>query len=780
MNSNDEILLSTLNELSEAIVIYDENDDFVLCNEANKKLYPHMAHLYRRGVNLREILTHAIESGQFKLEPGQEKTFLEERIRQHWLPLHEVEQHLDGDRWLLVRNRRLENGLFIGFRTDITDIKKREMQLAEAKEEAERAKEAALAAELAKSEFLANMSHEIRTPMNGVLGMAELLRESELNSKQRMFTDVIVKSANALLTIINDILDFSKIAAGQLELHPEPFVLSEAVEDVAALVSPRVAEKNVELIVRIQPDLPEMVVGDVGRLRQILTNMAGNAAKFTEKGHVFIDVSGAVLKDDDGTSRAQLRFRVEDTGIGIPENKLASVFDKFSQVDSSATRKHEGTGLGLSISSSLVEMMNGTIGAESVLGEGSVFWFNIELPVHGEVTRTRTAPVDITGSHVLVIDDNEVNRSILCEQLRSWNLEPAACKSGEHGLRAMRAANQSGVRIDLVILDYQMPGLTGLDVLREMRAEAALSNLPVIVLSSVDNSKLSRQFHDLGVKQCLTKPTRSSLLLEVIIETISESTQSPITSFAGLVDAAVSDNEDYLASEPEREVPVAISEHHIAENMQAEFGSPEDSTGMNQPDHAPQERQPETKSIWRSSNSNHKQPDAEISSSEEAATVTVEDKAEAKPEPENAVQNLKKAPISSLQDLDILVAEDNEINQIVMSQILNDLPYSFKIVENGKLAVSAWKLHRPRLILMDVSMPEMNGKEATAAIRSIEKETGEHTPIVCVTAHALKGDHEQMLAVGMDDYLSKPISPSRLISKVREWMERESATGTGG
>ena len=312
------------------------------------------------------------------------------------------------------------------------------------------------------------MSHEIRTPMNGVLGMAELLAKTELTPRQKTFTDVIVKSGNALLTIINDILDFSKINAGQLTLDPAPFRLAEAVEDVATLVSARVAEKNLELIVRVDPRLPAIVVGDVGRFRQIVTNMLGNAVKFTEKGHVLIDVSGEVADD-----MVQLKVRVEDTGIGIPADKLQSVFEKFAQVDGSSTRRHEGTGLGLAIAARLVDLMGGKIGIESEVGRGSVFWFTVPMPVHEARRRRRVVPVDVTGARVLVIDDNQVNREILLEQLRSWGFDCAAAESGRHrpGLPRPRRAS-SAPAVDCVILDYQMPGMNGADVAKAMCADA--------------------------------------------------------------------------------------------------------------------------------------------------------------------------------------------------------------------------------------------------------------------------------------------------------------------
>ncbi|MDX8504548.1 response regulator [Mesorhizobium captivum] len=548
------------------------------------------------------------------------------------------------------------------------------------------------AADRAKSEFLANMSHEIRTPMNGVLGMAELLAKTELTPRQKTFTDVIVKSGNALLTIINDILDFSKINAGQLTLDPAPFRLAEAVEDVATLVSARVAEKNLELIVRVDPRLPAFVVGDAGRFRQIVTNLLGNAVKFTEKGHVLIDVGGDLV---DGV--VQLKVRVEDTGIGIPAEKLQSVFEKFAQVDGSSTRRHEGTGLGLAISARLVDLMSGKIGVESEIGRGSVFWFAVPLPAHQQNSRDEIVPVDVTGARVLVIDDNPVNREILLEQLRSWSFDCAAAESGAVGLAFLDRACQLGASVDCIILDYQMPGMNGADVARAIAADNRLSSIPVVLLTSVDQVDFGRMVIDFGIVAHLTKPARSAVLLGTVISAIQKArTQGAKAQFV----------REPVAAQP----------------------APPAFTVIRGP----------------------------------AVPVPAAPESTATP----------SGPI------DILIAEDNDVNQLVFGQILNGLGLSYRIAGNGRTAVEMYRSLRPRLVLMDVSMPELNGYEATRAIRAIEEQNGSHTPIIGVTAHALKGDREKCIEAGMDDYLPKPVSPDRLGAKIGTWLSETVAAKT--
>ncbi len=580
--------------------------------------------------------------------------------------------------------------------SNITEYKQREAAL-------EAAQVLAQKADRSKSEFLANMSHEIRTPMNGVMGMAELLAKSDLDSKQQMFTDVILSSSTALLTIINDILDFSKIEAGKLELDPTEFGLREAIEDVATLVSTSVAEKNLELIVRVQPDLPDQVVGDVGRIRQVLTNLIGNAVKFTEQGHVFVDVSGELQNGN-----ASLKLSVKDTGIGIPEDQIDSVFEKFSQVDGSSTRRHEGTGLGLAITSRLIALMGGEIGCNSVLGDGSDFWIEFDLPLGKSQPKEQTNSIDIRGARVLAIDDNSVNRSILLEQFSSWHLKGTSAASGLEGLAMMRQAVGNNEPFDIVVLDYHMPDMNGIDVARVIKADDVLKKSAIVMLTSVDNISESSEFKVLGIDAHLTKPARASQLLDSIVDVMPK---------------------------------IGNATQHFGQNIPNNDVNVKPSTALFVEDKAIDGR-----------TAREEKPDGKVVAA--AGRDVTGDK------------------------IEILVAEDNEVNQMVFEQILEHLGYTFKIVGNGKLAVDEIDHLRPTIVLMDVSMPVMNGLDATAAIRKMydeEIETSYRPVIIGVTAHALKDDREKCIGAGMDDYLSKPVSPDMLAEKINLWMQDSSA-----
>ncbi|MCC0033496.1 MAG: response regulator, partial [Brucellaceae bacterium] len=388
-------------------------------------------------------------------------------------------------------------------------------RLVESEDEAASSMRAAAQADRAKADFLANMSHEIRTPMNGVLGMAELLARSNPEMSQKSYVDVIVKSGNTLLSTINDILDYSRLEAGRLVLDPEPFRLGDAVEDVVQMHTQRVREKDLEIIQRIDPYLPEYLVGDAGRFRQILAYLIGNAVKFTEFGHILIDVSAKVEKGS-----AEIRLRVQDTGCGIPGEKLPTIFDTFQQADTSSTRRHDGAGLGLAVAARLVHLMDGQIGVESEAGEGSTFWITLPMPIHEVVETPHHLPRDVTGARVLVIDDNEVNRTILLEQLHSWDLEAAAVEGGLLGLAFIEEASRLDAPVDCVILDYQMPGMNGVDVARRLRSEPAYAHLPLVILSSVDQGEFVGLPFDLGNSVRLTKPARSNELREAVMDLI--------------------------------------------------------------------------------------------------------------------------------------------------------------------------------------------------------------------------------------------------------------------
>ena len=535
-------------------------------------------------------------------------------------------------------------------------------RLAQMVKELEAARHRAEEATEAKSAFLANMSHEIRTPLNAILGMNALALQTRLTADQRDYLETVKSSSTALLEIINDVLDFSKIEAHRLDLERAEFDAREAIGDATRLLAIRASEKGIELACHIAPTVPVRLLGDEGRLRQVLLNVLGNAIKFTAAGEVVLRVS----VEHAAPRRVTLHFSVADTGIGIPPEKQEQIFEAFTQADSSTTRRFGGTGLGLAIAMRLVELMDGRIWVESEVGKGSTFHFTADFDVPREaIGPGPVRPSALDGLRVLVVDDNATNRRILDEMLMSWRMSPTVVPDATSAFELLQRAAEGPEPFDVVISDCQMPDVDGFTFAKRLKHDGRLASTPVVMLTSMGDPEHVERCRRIGVDAYLSKPVKHSDLLDALVTVFGVSTRKVAP-------------------------PLARTTHAKARALR------------------------------------------------------------------------------------VLVAEDNLVNRKLVTRLLQKRGHRITAVENGRDAVAALTAATGPafdVVLMDVQMPQLNGLEATAAIRRHEAAHGAHVPIIALTAHAMQGDRERCLAAGMDGYLSKPIDVDDLVSTVERFAE---------
>ncbi|MFW6044311.1 MAG: response regulator, partial [Planctomycetota bacterium] len=598
------------------------------------------------------------EGGEVRNHEARLVTYREGEEQELFLSLNAVPLELDGARNILLSA------------VDITEQKRTEHQLKSLNDHLEEqtamANSMAAEAEMAnqaKSEFLANMSHEIRTPLNGIIGMNQLLLETDLDEEQERYAQTAKSSGDTLLALINDVLDFSKIEADELELENAQFELDHLLDILSDTMALKAEEKGLEFICGARPEVPNRLIGDSARLTQILTNLAGNAIKFTEEGEVAV----RACLEDESDEKATIKFVVRDTGIGIPEDKQDRLFDSFTQADASTTREYGGTGLGLAISKRLVELMGGRIGLESTPGEGSEFWFTVELEKQSDPAEQLAAErQSMGGLRVLLMDDNDTNREVIGEQLRARNISVDETASPD-GLRDwLDETDDEDRQYDILLLDMEAPDV---DKQRMMRiiGTSDSTGTPVVLpmMSALHAEQAARMEGRYGnVASALLKPVRPNALFDAIREATGESKRK-------------------------KKPPVA--------SLPADQGDTEDG-------------------------------------------------------------------------LHILLAEDNPTNQQVARSMLEKFGHTVDVADNGGEAISALQEERYDLVFMDVQMPEMDGYEATKEIRSMTGgATDPDVPVVAMTAHATEGDRERCLQAGMDDYVSKPVTPGRVKGIIEQW-----------
>ena len=634
-------LWQSVETISDGFAIFNVDNEMVAANTAYLSIFDGLEFI-GPGANYVTVLQALTDEGI--IDPGDmtpedwRKMMVDRWMQPEPEP---IVVRLWNDQFVRLVDRRGQDGDVVSLGLNITESVRHQRELSQARREAE-------AANRAKSSFLANMSHEIRTPMNGVVGMADLLIDTPLDEEQSLYVNTIKSSGEALLVIINDVLDYSKIEADKLSLHPEPFDLERTCHEIVTLLQPSARDKNISLLLDYDLFLPTSYIGDPGRMRQVLTNLLGNAVKFTTEGHVALRVTG-IPNDDNGT--AMVTIVVEDTGIGIPDEKIDHIFGEFNQVENERNRQFDGTGLGLAITKRLINLMEGEIWVTSEEGVGSCFGLQVTLPVT-ESTASDHPELPAGINKAMIVDNVAANRMILERQLRQLGLTVIS------SYNATEALERVDEDFDLFLVDHIMSDMDGLEFIEAVRKQR--HPCPIILMSA-------------DISQARDHPTLAEAFA-IIPKPVSR---------RSLYDALRNLQTHLPAKEG------ALDQLSSADQFVFENDAPEESSGPR---------------LMR-----------------------------------------------------VLAAEDNKTNRLVFEKMVKDLPIDLEFAEDGVQAVEKYKSFKPDLIFMDISMPNMDGKEATRQIRLMEAELDKHTPMVALTAHALDGDEDTMLSSGLDHYLTKPL-----------------------